>query len=69
MHLPILIDRRSYDDAAALIETFGENAGVEASLRADKSRERGNHIHFCHWRQIERMLVLLAVDQAVGTIH
>jgi len=69
MQLPILVDRRSYDDAAALIETFGEHAGIEAAMRADRSRERGNHIHFCHWRQIERMLVLLCVDQVMGTIH
>jgi hypothetical protein len=69
MQLPILMDRRSFEDAADLIRTFGENAGVEASLRADRSRERGNHIHFCHWRQIERMLVLLSVDQAIGTVH
>ncbi|MGF7170642.1 hypothetical protein FHS91_002328 [Sphingobium xanthum] len=69
MHLPILVDRRSYDDAAALIEAFGDHAGVEAAMRADQSRERGNHIHFCHWRQIERMLVLLSVDQAMGTVH
>lgn len=69
MHLPILVDRRSYDDAAALIETFGQDAGVEAALRADASRERGNHIHFCHWRQIERMLVLLSVEQTMGTVH
>jgi len=69
MHLPILVDRRSYDDAAALIDAFGEHAGVEAALRADQSRERGNHIHFCHWRQIERMLVLLTLDQTMGTVH
>jgi len=69
MHLPILVDRRSYDDAAALIETFGDDAGVEAALRADLSRERGNHIHFCHWRQIERMLFLLSLNQTMGTIH
>jgi hypothetical protein len=69
MQLPILVDRRSYDDAAALLETFGEHAGVEAALRADRSRDRGNHIHFCHWRQIERMLMLLQGEQAMGTIH
>lgn len=69
MNLPMLADRRSYDDAAALIETYGDHAGIEAALRADKSREKGNHIHFCHWRQIERMVVLLSVDQAIGTIH
>jgi len=69
MHLPILMNRRSFEDAADLIRTFGVNAGVEASLRAARSRERGNQVHFCHWRQIERMLVLLSVDQAIGTIH
>ncbi|HZV19355.1 MAG TPA: hypothetical protein VFF84_11765 [Sphingobium sp.] len=69
MHLPILVDRRSYDDAAALIEIFGDDAGVEAALRADRSRERGNHIHFCHWRQIERMVFLLSLNQTVGTTH
>jgi hypothetical protein len=69
MHLPILVDRRSYDDAAALIETFGQGAGDEAAQRADRSRERGNHVHFCHWRQIERMVFLLSTDQAMGTIH
>lgn len=69
MHIPILADRRSYEDAAALIEAFGRHAGLEAALRADQSRELGNHIHFCHWRQIERMLILLTADQAMGTVH
>lgn len=69
MHLPILADRSSFDDAAALIETFGNQAGIEAAIRADQSRERGNHIHFCRWRQIERMVVLLSAGQAIGTIH
>lgn len=69
MYIPMLADKRSYEDAAALIENYGEHAGVEAAMRADMSRERGNHIHFCHWRQIERMVVLLSVDQAMGTVH
>lgn len=69
MHLPILPDRKSYEDATALIELFGEEAGIEAASRADASRDIGNHIHFCHWRQIERMIVLLSVDRVFGTIH
>jgi hypothetical protein len=69
MNLPMLADRRSYDDAATLIELYGDHAGIEAALRADQSRDRGNHIHFCHWRQIERMVVLLSVEQAIGTVH
>jgi hypothetical protein len=69
MVLPMLADRRSYEDAATLIELYGDHAGLEAALRADRSRECGNHIHFCHWRQIERMVVLLSVDQTIGTVH
>lgn len=69
MHLPLLHDRKSYDDATALIRTFGEEAGIEAATRADASRDMGNHVRFCHWRQIERMILLLSIDRPFGTIH
>jgi len=69
MQLPILVDRRAYDDAALLIATFGAHAGLQAALRADQSRERGNHVNFCHWRQIERMVVLLSIERSMGTVH
>ncbi|WP_031310173.1 hypothetical protein [Sphingobium sp. C100] len=69
MQLPYLADRRSYEDAAELISLFGDNAGYEAAARADQSLDRGNHIHFCHWRQIERLIVLLTYDQPLGTVH
>lgn len=69
MNIPYLSSRKSYDDAAELIALFGDNAGYEAGARADRSRDRGNVIHFCHWRQIERMIVLLTHDGPLGTIH
>ena len=69
MQLPILPNRRSYDDARALIDLFGDEAGIEAANRADASRTVGNHIHFCHWRGIERMIGLLSADRALGTVH
>ena len=53
-------------DAAGL---FGANAGYEAAARAGRSLDQGNHIHFCHWRQIERLILLLAIDQPAGTVH
>ncbi len=68
-YLPMLSSRRSYEDANALIEAFGEMAGHEAAMRADRSRDLGNHIHFCHWRQIERMIALLLIPETVGTVH
>lgn len=69
MQLPYLSDRKSFEDAAELMTTFGDNAGYEAAARADRSRDLGNHIHFCRWRQIERLIVLLTQDAPLGTVH
>lgn len=69
MQVPILGDRKSFEDASELMKAFGAQAGREAASRADKSRDLGNHIRFCHWRQIERMIFLLSIEQPVGTIH
>ncbi|MBN8813850.1 MAG: hypothetical protein J0J06_00200 [Sphingomonas sp.] len=68
MHL-YLADRSSVAVAQELIATFGDEAGVEAATRADRSRDLGNHIHFCRWRQIERLIILMSVGRAVGTVH
>jgi hypothetical protein len=68
-YLPYLGDRAQVADAAELIRFFGEEAGSEAAARADRSRDLGNHIHFCRWRQIERLVVLLSIPRAVGTVH
>ncbi|NYT43056.1 hypothetical protein HZY97_19940 [Sphingomonas sp. R-74633] len=67
--IPYLGDRREITDANELISRFGELAGSEAAARADRSRDLGNHIHFCRWRQIERLIVLMSVGRAVGTVH
>ena len=66
VHLP---DRAAAVDAADLIAHFGIHAASEAAARADRSRELGNVIHFCRWRQIERLIVLLASDEPADTIH
>jgi len=55
--------------AAEMMETFGELAGGEAAARAGRSRDLGNHIHFCRWRQIERLIGLLSSEEAFGTVH
>ena len=69
MYLPYVADRRSVDDAADLMARFGANAGYEAAALADRSLDLGNHITFCHWRQIERLIVVLACREAVGTVQ
>lgn len=69
MQLPVFIDSTNYFDAEQLMINFGEEAGLEAANRADKSRALGNHIHYCKWRQVERLCVLLSIEQSIGTVH
>jgi hypothetical protein len=61
--------RPALADAAALIERYGDNAGLEAAVRAEESREAGNVVRFCHWRQIERVIVTLSSDEVRGSVH
>ncbi|OAN63265.1 hypothetical protein [Sphingomonas sp. TDK1] len=66
---PYLGDRDEVNDAADLIRRFGEAACGEAAARADASRDLGNVVHFCRWRQIERLVLLLSVKKVLGTVH
>jgi hypothetical protein len=61
--------RGALADAADLIERFGDDAAYEAAARAERSRDIGNVAHFCHWRQIERVIATLSCDEVVGTVH
>jgi hypothetical protein len=64
-----IADRAAFTDARELIEHFGEAAADEAAARARKSRELGNIIHFCRWRQAGRIVLLLSEEQVSGTVH
>ncbi|MCP3733905.1 hypothetical protein M9979_03305 [Sphingomonas sp. RP10(2022)] len=64
-----LADAQQVAEAADLIATFGEHAVVEAAIRAGHMRDIGNVVHFCRWRQTERLVELMASDEAVGTVH
>lgn len=67
--LPYVAGPAAVADADALIAAFGGDAGMEAAARAERSRDLGNAVGFCHWRQIERLVVLLASGDVVGTVH
>ena len=64
-----LPDRSAAADAADLLARFGDYAASEAAARADRSRELGTVIHFCRWRQIERLILLLEDGGRAQTIH
>ena len=66
VHVP---DRAALADASDLIARFGEYAGSEAAIRADRSRNHGNFIHFTRWRLIERMIVMLTDEAVSDTVH
>ena len=67
--VPYLATRRAVEDAATLLAEHGDAAAWHAAARAERSRDLGNYIHFCHWRQIERLLAIMAASRAVGTVH
>ena len=65
-----IADPSAVADAAELIKRFGAYAADEAAARARRSRGLGNVIHFCRWRQIERMIQMLSPSVRTGqTIH
>jgi hypothetical protein len=66
---PYIADIDQATAATDLIAAFGPAAATEAAARADRSRDSGNHLLFCRWRQIERLIVILAAEEAPGTVH
>jgi hypothetical protein len=68
MDSPFIHGRVALADAAELIERYGDDAGFEAAMRAERSRDDGNVARFCHWRQIERVIATLSNDEITGTI-
>ena len=69
MDAPFIADRGALADASTLIDQFGDDAGFEAAMRAETSRDAGNVVRFCHWRQIERVIATLSSEEIRGTIH
>ena len=69
MDTPFISGHQALDDATQLMVIFGDDAGYEAAARAETSRSNGNVIRYCHWRQIERLIVALADRKATGTVH
>lgn len=67
--MPYLADRGSVTEAEDLIARYGAHAPHEAAARAGCSRRIGNHLHFCRWRQIERLIHLLDSATPEGRLH
>lgn len=66
VHIP---DTAAAHDAADLIDRFGEFAADEAAARASRSRDLGNVIHYCRWRQIQRLIEMMHTGGSESTVH
>lgn len=64
-----LHDRSSFETAAILIARFGDEAVLEAATMADAFETAGDLALFCRWRQVERAVQLLQLEDIVGEIH
>ena len=61
--------RSAVTDAMSLVDQYGPDAPFAAAMRAVQSRDAGNVLKFCHWRQIERLSALLASNNIEGSVH
>ena len=61
--------RSAVTDAMSLVDQYGPDAPFAAAMRAVQSRDAGNVLKFCHWRQIERLTALLASNTIEGSLH
>ena len=69
MDSPFIAGRLALAEASDLIDQYGDDAGLEAAARAESSRDAGNVLRFCHWRQIERVIATLSSEEVRGTVH
>jgi hypothetical protein len=61
--------RGTVRDALSLVDEYGADAPMAAAMRAVQSRDAGNVLKFCHWRQIERLSAVLASNAVEGSVH
>ncbi len=66
---PFIIDKEAALEASRLIADHGELAGEVAAANAGLSRDRGNAVSFCRWRQIERLIAFLSETDGEQTRH
>lgn len=66
---PFVADAGDLRSATDLIAHYGVAANREAATRAGRARDLGNHVHFCRWRQVERLIGWLEAEVDAATLH
>ena len=68
MHV-FIQDRALLNHATELMRRFGPDAEGEAAARASHSRNVGNVIGYCRWKQVGRLIGSLHCMEVRGTVH
>ena len=66
---PYVSDRAHFEAASELMTQYGDFAALEATARANRSRNIGNALGFCKWRSIERLIGVLSIIPEDVTLH
>ncbi|MBV7256183.1 hypothetical protein KCG44_05230 [Pacificimonas sp. WHA3] len=69
MHIQSVSDRHSFNEAAMLVERFGDEAVLEAATIADAHLNAGDTPNFARWRQVEQAILMLQLVDVVGEVH
>lgn len=69
LHPPVIADRDSFEAAAELLAAHSGGALAEARRLAERSRDVGNVLRFCRWRQAGRLIEVLASGEVSGPLH
>ena len=69
MKEPAVTGRVAGELAAEMLALFGGTAAAEAKRRATKSRNIGNALGYCTWRQAERLIEQLTATNDQFTVH
>ena len=69
MLTPFVTDRAAALDAARLLADHGAGAIGAAAAKANLSRDRGNLVHFCRWRQVAALIAVLDEVEVAQTRH
>ena len=67
--LPFVATRADALDAAQLLAEFGSAAAATALAKANVSRNCGNVVNFCRWRQIGWLIDVLSDTRGEQTRH
>ena len=69
MDSPFITGRLALAEASELMIGSATTPGWRPRRAPNAAAMTAMSLHFCHWRQIERMIATLSSDEVRGTVH